>query len=343
MGQSMPSNDKVITALVTGGGGFLGKALCNALKERGYRVKSFSRGHYPDLDAMGVESIQGDLAHVAAVENAATGCDVIFHVAAKPGIWGSYNSYYSANVLGTKNVIHACLKHKVPYLVYTSSPSVTFSGHDQINADESESYPPKFLAHYPETKARAEQAVIAAHSSDLKTVSLRPHLIWGPGDNHIVPRILKLGSKGRIRFVGQHGKLIDTVYIDNAVDAHLLAFDRLRNTPDIVGGKRYFITNQDPWAHEAVINGILKAGGFPPVNGRVPAWLAYFGGFMLEIIYKALRFEAEPPMTRFVARQLATAHWFNPQAAQEELGYVPKVPMREGMNRLTKYLRETTK
>ena len=337
----MSSSDKVITALVTGGGGFLGKALCKALKERGYRVKSISRGHYPELDTMGVESIQGDLAHDAAVEGAAKDCDVIFHVAAKPGVWGSYNSYYSANVLGTKNVIHACLLHKIPYLVYTSSPSVTFSGVDQINVDESEPIPGTFLAHYPATKALAEKSVIEAHGAELKTISLRPHLIWGPGDNHLVPRILKLGAKGRIRFVGQHGKLIDTVYIDNAVDAHLLAFDRLRKVPDIVGGKSYFVTNQEPWAHEAVINGILKAGGLPTVTARVPAWLAYFGGWLLEVIYKILRRDDDPPMTRFVARQLATAHWFNPLAAQDDLGYIPRVPMREGMSRLAKSLRGT--
>ena len=269
-----------ITALVTGGGGFLGKGLCRALVQRGYHVRSFSRGHYPDLDALGVTTIQGDLANVDAVCDAAQSCDVIFHVAAKPGIWGSFESYYAANVLGTQNVLTAAQRHHIPHLVYTSSPSVTFSGDDQVGVDESAPYPRKFLAHYPATKAEAERLVTAAHSETLKTVTLRPHLIWGPGDNHLVPRVLRLGAIGRIRFVGNHGKLIDTVYIDNAVDAHLQAFDRLCASPETVGGKCYFITNQEPWDHEAVINGFLAAGNLPPVTKRIPAWAAYAIGFL---------------------------------------------------------------
>jgi 2-alkyl-3-oxoalkanoate reductase len=329
-------------ALVTGGGGFLGKALCRALRDRGYTVKSFSRGRYQELEDMGVENIQGDLGDKAEVSLAVRGCDVVFHVAAKPGIWGTFASYHSANVTGTKNIVDACAEHAVPHLVYTSSPSVTFSGRDQEGSTEAEPYAKTFLAHYPRTKAEAEPLVLNAHTLQLKTISLRPHLIWGPGDNHLVPRVLSLGAKNRIRFVGQQEKLIDTVYIDNAVEAHLLAYDRLCSNPETVGGKCYFITNQEPWTHEAVINGFLRAGRMPAVSRRIPAFVAYAVGALLEGVYHLLGRENEPPMTRFVARQLATAHWFDPRAAREELGYIPKISMAEGLRRLETHLHQHT-
>jgi nucleoside-diphosphate-sugar epimerase len=325
--------------LVTGGGGFLGKALVRALVARGEAVRSFSRGSYPELDTLGVECVQGDLQDYAAVRQAVVGCEAVFHVAAKAGVWGAYQEYYAANVTGTENILRACQELGIRYLVYTSSPSVVFDGADQDGVDESAPYPKDFLAHYPKTKAIAERLVIAANSAKLATVSLRPHLIWGPGDNHLVPRILQLGAKGRIRFIGAPGKKVDTVYIDNAVEAHLLAFDRLLHEPAKVAGKSYFVTNQEPWANEDIVNGFLAAGGLPQVTKRVSTRFAYTAGAVLETAFKLLGRQDDPPMTRFVARQLSTAHWYNPKAVREDLGYHPKVSMREGLRRLEAFYR----
>ncbi len=173
-------------ALVTGGGGFLGKAIVERLLARGDHVQSFSRGDYPELRALGVQVQQGDLDDPEAVRRAAEGCDIVFHVAAKPGIWGPYQEYYRTNVVGTENVLAACRSHNIARLVYTSTPSVVFNGKDQEGVDESAPYPEHYHAHYPHTKPIAERLVLQANDSRLATVALRPHLIWGPGDHHLV-------------------------------------------------------------------------------------------------------------------------------------------------------------
>ncbi len=214
-------------ALVTGGGGFLGGAIVRRLRERGDQVHSLSRGHYAELAALGVTQHRGDIADAMAVCRAAAGCDIVFHVAAKAGVGGRYRDYYRTNVTGTANVLAACRHHGITRLVYTSSPSVVFNGRDMAGVDESVPYPSHFEAAYPRTKALAERMVLRANSATLATVSLRPHLIWGPGDNHLIPRLLTRARAGRLRRIGTESKLIDSVYIDNAADAHLLASDRL--------------------------------------------------------------------------------------------------------------------
>ena len=216
-------------ALVTGGGGFLGSAIVRQLRARGDEVRTFSRKEHKELALLGVEQVRGDLGDPTFILEAAKGCDVVFHVAAKAGIWGSYQDYYRTNVAGTQNVVAACLAHKVGRLVYTSSPSAVFDGSDVEGGDESLPYPSSYEAHYPETKALAERMVLAAASPSLATVSLRPHLIWGPGDNHLVPRILTKGRAGKLRRIGDRPNLVDTVYVDNAARAHLQAADRLAN------------------------------------------------------------------------------------------------------------------
>lgn len=325
-------------ALVTGGGGFLGGAIVRLLRERGDTVRSFSRQSYPALDALGVEQVRGDLSDRAAVQSAAARCDIVFHVAAKAGVWGPWSDYYRANVLGTENVIVACRANSIGRLIFTSSPSVTFAGIDQKGVDESESYPKRFLAHYPHTKALAEQAILAANGPELATVALRPHLIWGPGDPHLVPRLIERARAGRLKRVGRASKLVDTVYVDNAAAAHLLAADRL-GPGSVVAGKVYFISQGEPEPLWDFVNKVLAAAGLPPMTRSVPAGVAYATGAILEGLYRLLRLRGEPPMTRFVARQLSTAHWFDLTAARRDLGYVPAVSTEEGLNRLAASLK----
>jgi nucleoside-diphosphate-sugar epimerase len=234
----MKHNESITTVksprkvLVTGGGGFLGGAIVRHLVQRGDRVTSFSRRLYPELEKLGVEQIQGDISNANAVERACREVDLVFHVASKPGVWGNYVTYYRINVIGTQNMIAACKQHNVPQLVYTSSPSVVFDGDDMEGVDESVPYPEKYHAHYPKTKAMAEQSVIAAGNEGLRTIILRPHLIWGPRDNHLVPRIIERAN--RLVKVGDGRNLVDTIYIDNAADAHIQAADRL-TTPFLYG------------------------------------------------------------------------------------------------------------
>lgn len=325
-------------ALVTGGGGFLGAAIVRRLRGRGDHVHSFSRRRYAELDSLGVAQHQGDLADSIAVSRAAVGCDIVFHVAAKAGIGGRYREYHRANVLGAANVLTACRHHGIPRLVYTSSPSVVFDGRDMAGVNESVPYPSHYDAPYPQTKAIAERMVLNANGAALATVSLRPHLIWGPGDNHLIPRILARARAGRLRRIGTESKLIDSVYIDNAVDAHLLAAERLaRGSP--ISGKAYFITQGEPLPLWDLINRILHAGGLGPVTSSIPTQLAYGTGWLLEMIYAIFRPQEEPPMTRFVARELTTAHWFDITAARHDLNYEPRVSIEEGLRRLAASLR----
>lgn len=324
--------------LVTGGGGFLGSAICKLLSERGDRVRSLTRGEYPQLSEWGVETVKGDIANAATVSEAVRGCDLVIHTAAKAGVWGRYDDYYRCNVMGTENVLKACQQHGVPKLVYTSSPSVVHSGADMQGADESAPYPEHFETTYPKTKAIAEQMVLKANGPELSTCALRPHLIWGPGDNHLVPRILARGRSGRLRRIGNTSNVVDAVYIDNAAYAHVLAADRLE-PGSAVAGKAYFIAQGEPVPLWDLIDRILDAGGLPPVKKRISTAAAYAVGAILEKVYGLFGIQTEPPMTRFVARQLSTSHWFDLTAARRDLGYCPPVSLEEGLKRLKAWLR----
>jgi nucleoside-diphosphate-sugar epimerase len=328
-------------ALVTGGGGFLGQAVVRGLRRRDAQVRSFSRQAHAGLDALGVEQCRGDLADAAAVDAAVAGCDVVFHVAAKPGIWGEYEAYHRVNVTGTQNVIAACRRHGVRKLVYTSSPSVVFDGRDMEGADESVpysvNYAARYAAHYPKTKAMAEQLVRAANDAQLATVSLRPHLIWGPGDNHLLPRLVARARAGQLARIGARVNLIDTVYVDNAAEAHLLAAERLApGSP--AAGKVYFISQGEPVPMWEMVNRLLEAAGAPPVTRSVPVWLALALAWGFETAHRATRNPREPRLTRFVVHEMSTAHWFDISAARRDLGYAPAVSIAAGLEILKKEL-----
>ena len=324
-----------LNILVTGGGGFLGKAIVKRLVQRGNQVRSFSRGFYPALENKGVELIQGDIGDAVAVAKVCRNVDTVFHVAAKAGVWGKYKDFYRTNVIGTRNVITACKHNGVQHLVYTSSPSVIFDGSDMEGVDESTPYPDHYLTHYPRTKAMAEREIVQAAADGLKTIVLRPHLIWGPGDNHMVPRIIERAKW--LKRVGKRKNLVDTIYIDNAAEAHILAADKLKANPAL-SGKIYFISQGKPIPLWDMVDAILSAAGLEPVKGSVPARAAWLVGAALELIYMTFHLKGEPRMTRFVAKELATAHWFDISAAQQELGYQPRVSTEEGLRRLSEWL-----
>ena len=321
--------------LVTGGGGFLGKAIVTRLVHGGDDVHSFSRSFYPELDIMGVRQFQGTLTDIMAVENACEGMDIIFHVAAKAGVFGKWEEYYQTNVTGTENIIRACRKHRVDRLVYTSSPSVIFDGRDMEGVNESVPCPSTYQAPYPKSKSMAEKKVISATSEELKTIILRPHLIWGPGDNHLLPGIIARSK--RLKRVGDGTNLVDTIYIDNAAEAHLLAAKRLKQTPSL-SGNIYFISQDEPVSLWEMVDDLLDAAGLPPVRGSVRAGTAEIAGRVLETIYSIFRIPKEPPMTRFMAKELATSHWFDISRAKHDLGYIPAVSTCQGLEKLRECL-----
>ncbi len=320
-------------ALVTGAGGFLGGEIVRQLLARGAAVRALARGDYPDLAARDVECLRGDIQDAAAVERACRGVDIVFHVAAVAGLWGSWQHYFGINTLGTQNVIDACRRAEVGRLVFTSSPSVTFAGRDQCGVDESAPYPTRWLCHYAHTKALAEQRVLAVNGQELLTCSLRPHLIWGPGDQHLIPRLLARARQGQLRQVGDGQNLIDAVFVENAAQAHLLAADRLVPGAGLCG-RTYFISNGEPVNCWRWINEILALYDVPPITRQISYRAAYAAGAMLEGLWTLLGRTDEPQMTRFLAAQLATSHYFNISAARRDLGYEPRVSMADGMRRL---------
>lgn len=325
-------------ALVTGGGGFLGGAIVRALRERGDTVRSFSRGDYPELARLGVEQRRGDLADPIAVADSVRGVDIVFHVAAKAGTWGPYREYYQANVVGTRNVIAACRRHQVGRLVVTSSPSVVHGGGDLAGVDESVPYPRHFEAAYPKTKALAEREALAANGPGLAVTALRPHLVWGPGDNHLVPRLVARVRAGKFRFVGDGRQKVDVTYIDNAVQAHLLAADRL--VPDSpIAGRAYFISQGEPVEIKSFINRVLAAMGVPTVERHLDYRLAYALAWAMEFAHVAFCPAIEPRLTRFLVSQFATEHWYDISAARRDLGYAPRVSIDEGLARLASCFR----
>lgn len=315
--------------LVTGGGGFVGGYIVERLLARGYAVRSIGRSPQPELVAKGVEVVCGDLTDATAVSAACEGVGAVFHVAARAGVWGSWESFYGPNVIGTRNVLSACRKWQVKRLVYTSTPSVVFNGDSIRGGDESLPYGKNWLCHYAETKALAEQEALAANSEKLQVVALRPHLIFGPGDPHLLPRVVESVKAGRLRIVGDGSAKVDVSYVGNVADAHLDAFDALERGKG--AGQAYFISQGEPVDLWSWLNSILEGLGQPPLTQKIPLPLAYGIGALCEGAWKVLRRRTDPPITRFVAVELAKDHYFDIRKAQHELGYRPRVPMNEAL------------
>jgi nucleoside-diphosphate-sugar epimerase len=324
--------------LVTGGGGFLGSVICEQLAARGDEVIAYQRSAADHLVPLGVYSVRGDLGNLEQLLRDSRGCDAIIHTASKAGMWGTYNSYYDANVTGTDHVITVCRENNIRNLVYTSSPSVVHGGGDIEGGDETLPYPGKFHAPYPATKALAEQMVMAANNEHLRTVGLRPHLIWGPGDPHLLPRMMDKAA-GKYLFLPGTEKLIDTVYVDNAAQAHLLALDNISEGGSACG-KTYFISNDEPLPQREIIAGMLDAAGMQPEIRPIAPWIAKTAGLILQSIWKLFRLDSEPPLSKWSAEQLSTAHWYDISAAKNDLSYVPRFSIKKGLGLLKKHFEE---
>jgi nucleoside-diphosphate-sugar epimerase len=355
-------------ALVTGGGGFLGRYIVEQLLARGDRVRSFGRGDYPELAAMGVEVVRGDIGDYDDIFKACQGIDCVFHTAAVAGLSVHWSTFFTTNLWGTGHLVVSCERQGVPRLVYTSSPSVVFAGRDQEGVNESEPIDDEWLyrhrAHYSRTKWKAEESVLGTPESrgmikaggttlrprfeevtleptrpSIATCALRPHLIWGPRDTHLIPRLLQRAHSGRLRRVGDGANLVDITYVENAAQAHLLAADALAMPDSPAAGKAYFISQGEPVNCWQWIDEILALAGLPPVRKSISFNAAWRFGAVCETVYRVMGLSGEPPMTRFLAAQLARSHWFDISAARRDLGYSPRVSTEEGMRQLGVWLR----
>ncbi len=324
--------------LVTGGGGFMGIALIKRLIAEGHRITSYSRNEYPLHWALGINSIQADICDLEALTKACKGMDLVYHLAAKIGIWGRYEDFHATNVTGTRHVIKACQAQGVPRLVFTSASAVIFDGSDLDGVDESYPIPAKHGSHYATTKALAEKMVLEANSDQLKTIALRPHLVWGPYDSHLVPGVLKRAGSDKLRRIGDIEHFIDTTYIDNMIDALVLAAQALDEKAES-HGQAIFITNGEPARVWDFVNSIIQIIGHPPVKKRIPERFAIAGAAIAEWTRMLFKSDSEPFMTRDAIRDICTNHWFDISKAKDLLGYTPRVSYAEGFKHLKEYLK----
>jgi nucleoside-diphosphate-sugar epimerase len=324
--------------IVTGGGGFVGKALAIALVQAGHEVLSLSRGNYPELAELGISSAQVDLgSDDSSWWELFKGADGVFHTAAKVDMWGRYTDFFRTNVRGTRNIVNACRKAGVHSLVFTSSPSVIHDGNQLCGVDESYPYPKRFDAFYPQTKAQAEQEVLANDEPGvLRTTALRPHLIWGPGDTNLVPTILERARQGRLTRIGDGDNLVDLTFIDDCVQAHLLAMQALESNPDQVGGKAYFISQGEPVKMWSWIDQVLVANGLSPVSKAISAGTAMTLAYLMEGISRLLLvpgIEFKPLLTRFLVSEMYTSHYFDISRARKDLGFAPAHSIAEALEK----------
>lgn len=321
-----------MNVLVTGGSGFLGKALCKKLHALGHSVSYLSRTEASELKDLNIKWFQGDISNAAIAILATKNQNAVFHTAALAGYWGKREDYFKTNVLGTENIVNSCINNQVPHLIFTSSPSIVFNGKDLENVDESIGYPEKHLCFYSETKCLAEKLVLKNNTRELKTISLRPHLIYGPGDNHLIPRVISSAKDSRLRIVGYGRNKVDMIYIDNAVQGHIDAWYGLINMMDCAG-KSYFISDDAPIELWPWVNNLLAELSIPQVKKKVSYAFAYRLGACMEKIYKWLALKGEPRMTRFLAQSLGKHHYFDCSNAKRDFNYKVVVSSEEAFRR----------
>lgn len=325
-------------AFVTGGAGFLGHAIVERLLARGDSVTAVSRKAYPSLEKMGARSLPVDMGDVEGLKRAMDGHQVVFHVAAKTGVWGTLEDFQKTNVEGTRNVLAACRSAGVEKLVMTSSPSVVFDGHSHINAGNDLPYPATYESHYPATKAQAERMALEASSASFPVVALRPHLIYGPGDPHLLPRLLARARARRLRIVGDGQNLVSITHVANAAMGHLQAADALKPGA-ACAGHAYFLCDAEPVKLWEWLNAVFMRLGIPAVRSHVPVGLARFAGSLAETAWSTLNLEGEPPMTRFVASQLATSHTYDLTPSRRDVGYSPVMTGAQAQDDTVAYLK----
>jgi nucleoside-diphosphate-sugar epimerase len=323
--------DKKEKILITGGGGFLGFYIVKLLLKNNYSVVSFSRSKYNYLEELNVPQICGDLTQRDDIKNALEGIDAVIHTASKVGMHGRYEDFYQSNYVGTKNLVDAMKLLKINKLVYTSTPSVVFGKNDLINADETTPYPDSYLTYYAETKMLAERYVLNNVDQSFMAVSLRPHLIFGPGDQNLVPRVLEAKKKNKLKIIGNGDNLVDVIYVENAALAHLLA---LKNLNPLISGNSYFI-GQGPINLWTFTNKILEHYKLEKIEKKIPLWLAYSIGSIIEITLKIFQLhQIHPPMSRFIALQLGKSHYFKHDKALRDLGNFIEFSIPEGIQKL---------
>ena len=338
--QSGKTWSDLMKILVTGGQGFVGSAITSKLIELGHEVETLSRGFY-GKEKSDINHHQIDLSKIIQDRGIFSGVECVFHVAAKAGIDGPFKEYYTANFLATQNLLKVSKEQGVRFFIYTSSPSVVFSGKPISNGKEDMPYISSRMSPYSLTKAMAEKEVLNANSNGIfSTIALRPHLIWGEGDPHLLPKVISRHRSGKLKIVGNGQNHVDLTHIDNVVEAHIAAFNNLAEGSPI-GGNAYFISQNEPVNLWDWLNSLFKSLNLKPLHKSISFRKAYLAGAALEMLWKTLPIKSDLPMSRFVACQLAHDHWFSTQAAKSDFGYEPVLSMDAAMKKTIPWLRSS--
>lgn len=326
---------------MTGGGGFLGQRIVELLRGRGDDVRVLGRGSYPAVEALGATCIRLDIRDAGAVRDASEGAEVLFHVAGLTGHWGRREAFWTANVEGTESVLAAARAAGVRSVVFTSTPSVVGYARDVENGRPDLPYATGHESAYAESKTAAERLVLAANGDGMTTVALRPHLIFGPGDYRMIPGVVRRAAEGRLRILGDGRNRVDLTYVDNAAWAHLDAADALARPGARCSGKAYFISNGEPVLLWEWLNRMLQTLGLSPVTRSLSLGAARVAAGAVEMLWRGLRIDADPPITRFLAGALARSHWYDMEPARRDLGYRVRIPLEEGTRRTVQWLVST--
>ncbi|ROP61434.1 NAD(P)-dependent oxidoreductase [Curtobacterium sp. PhB115] len=315
--------------LVTGASGFLGRATAAAVRDAGHEVRTFQRR---PSGVSGVQDVAGSMTDADAVARAVDGVDAVVHLAAKVSLAGDPADFVRVNVDGTRTLLTAARAAGVERFVFVSSPSVGHTGSSLVGAGAGPAEPARARGDYARTKAAAELLALDADAPGFAVVAVRPHLVWGPGDTQLIGRIVERARAGRLPLLDSGAALIDTLYVDNAASAMVAALEHAAD--DVVHGNAYVVTNGEPRPVADLLAGICTASGVPVPRMHVPAAVARVAGSLVEAVWRVRPGQDEPPMTRFLAEQLSTAHWFDQRRTRADLQWSPSVSIDEGLARL---------
>lgn len=313
--------------LVTGASGFLGRAVARDLVSAGHTVRTLQRR---PSGVAGAADILGSVTDVDAVRRAVDGVHGVVHLAAKVSLAGSPREFHAVNVEGTRILLNNAERAGTDRFVQVSSPSVAYAGDAIAGSGAEPASPLAARGEYARTKAEAELFALARDSSRMRIVAVRPHLVWGPGDTQLVARIVARARRGRLPLLNGGTALIDTTYIDNAASGITAALRRA----EVAHGRAFVLTNGEPRPVGDLLAGICIASGVRPPRWSVPAWVGRSAGSVIERAWSIRPGEDEPPMTRFLAEQLSTAHWFDQRETRRALDWVPTVSIDDGLDRL---------
>ena len=318
--------------LVTGASGMLGRAVASELVARGNIVRTFQRR---PSKILGVEDAQGSITVAGDLNEAVRGMDAVVHLAAKVSLAGDPADFARVNIGGTRSLLASASDQGLSRFVYVSSPSVAHTGSSIVGSGAGPATPLTVRGEYARTKAVAEQLALAADTAKFRVVAVRPHLVWGPGDTQLVQRVVDRARAGRLPVIGHGAALVDSTYVDNAASAIIAALDRC----DEIHGRAFVVSNGEPRPVAELIASMCLAAGVEPPSRQIPAVVARSVGSVIELLWRARTGSEEPPMTRFLAEQLSTAHWFDQRSTRSDLQWAPQVSLDEGFRRLTAHYR----